>query len=66
MHTDKKSSPGIAQPRSGRGAGNVPERHSARGWRPRTTRAKAGIAAVAAVGATGLALALAVGPAGAT
>ena len=65
MHTDKKSSPGIAQARSGRGAGNGPERHRARGWRPRTTGAKAGIAAVAAVGATGLALALAVGPAGA-
>ena len=35
-------------------------------WRPRTTRAKAGLAAVAAVGATGLAVALAAGPAGAS
>ena len=35
-------------------------------WRPRTTRAKAGLAAVAAVGATALALALVAGPAGAS
>jgi hypothetical protein len=50
-----------------RGEGTEPAgRHRVRGWRPRTTRAKAGIAAVAAVGATGLALALAVGPAGAS
>src|ERR1700729_4591741 len=41
-------------------------RHRLRGWRPRTTRAKAGLAAVAAVGATGLALALVAGPAGAS
>jgi hypothetical protein len=40
-------------------------RHRVRGWRPRTTRAKAGLAAVAAVGAVALGLALAVGPAGA-
>ncbi len=65
MHTNENSSPETA--RTSSGAASAPsERHSARGWRPRTTRAKAGIAAVAAVGATGLALALAVGPAGAT
>ena len=49
------------------GAPSAPAgRHRLRGWRPRTTRAKAGLAAVAAVGATGLALALVAGPAGAS
>jgi hypothetical protein len=51
----------------GSGEANAPAgRHRVRGWRPRTTRAKAGLAAVAAVGATGLALALVAGPAGAS
>ncbi len=51
---------------SGSGEASAPAgRHRVRGWRPRTTRAKAGLAAVAAVGATGLALALVAGPAGA-
>jgi hypothetical protein len=59
------SSPGIAPDSPGSTAGNGPGRHRVRGWRPRTTRAKAGIAVVAAVGATGLALALVAGPAGA-
>ena len=64
MHTNGNSSSETAKPGSGKV--NAPAgRHRVRGWRPRTTRAKAGIAAVAAVGATGLALALAVGPAGA-
>ena len=49
----------------GAAAGPASSPHRARGWRPRTTRAKAGLAAVAAIGATALALALAVGPAGA-
>jgi len=65
MQTNANPSPETAGP--GSGEGNAPEgRHRARGWRPRTTRAKAGIAAVAAVGATALGLALAVGPAGAS
>jgi hypothetical protein len=51
----------------GSGEANAPAgRRRVRGWRPRTTRAKAGLAAVAAVGATGLALALVAGPAGAS
>jgi hypothetical protein len=59
------SSPGIAPDRPGSEAGNGPGRHHVRGWRPRTIRAKAGLAAVAAAGAAGLALALVAGPAGA-
>ncbi len=59
IHHPKAAEPGPGQPNARPAAVGV------RGWRPRTTRAKAGIAAVAAVGATGLALALAVGPAGA-
>jgi hypothetical protein len=58
------SSPGIAQDR-GSAARDGSGRHRVRGGRPRTTRAKAGLAAVAAVAATGLALALVAGPAGA-
>ena len=65
MNARGNSSPGIAPDSPGSTAGNGPGRHRVRGWRPRTTRAKAGIAAVAAVGATGLALALVAGPAGA-
>jgi hypothetical protein len=65
MHTSAKSSSETAGPGSG-GASAPAGRHRVRGWRPRTTRAKAGIAAVAAVGATGLALALVAGPAGAS
>ena len=65
MNTTENSSPGAAQDRGG-GASAPAGRHRVRGWRPRTTRAKAGLAAVAAVGATGLALALVAGPAGAT
>ena len=64
MNTTENSSPGAAQDRGG-GASAPAGRHRIRGWRPRTTRAKAGLAAVAAVGATGLALALVAGPAGA-
>jgi hypothetical protein len=64
MHTNENSSPETARTSSGEASAPA-ERRRARGWRPRTTGAKAGIAAVAAVGATGLALALAVGPAGA-
>jgi hypothetical protein len=56
------STPGIAQDHPGGAARDGPGRHRVRGWRPRTTRAKAGLAAVAAVGATGLAA----GPAGAS
>jgi len=65
MHTSAKSSSETAGPGSG-GPSAPAGRHRVRGWRPRTTRAKAGIAAVAAVGATGLALALVAGPAGAS
>jgi hypothetical protein len=60
------SSPGIVQDRAGGAARDGPGRHRVRGWHPRTSRAKAGLAAVAAVGATGLAVALAAGPAGAS
>ena len=64
MHTSAQSSPDTAGP--GSGEARAPAcRRRVRGWRPRTTRAKAGLAAVAAVGATGLALALVSGPAGA-
>jgi hypothetical protein len=41
-----------------RWARDGPSLHRVRWWRPRTTRAKAGIAAIAAVSVTGLALAL--------
>jgi hypothetical protein len=65
MQPNANPSPETTGP--GSGDGNAPAgRHRARGWRPRTTRAKAGLAAVAAVGATGLALALVAGPAGAS
>ena len=65
MNARGNSSPGIVQDRAGGAARDGPGRHRVRGWRPRTSRAKAGLAAVAAVGATGLAVALAAGPAGA-
>jgi hypothetical protein len=65
MNARGNSTPGIAQDRSGGAARDGPARHRVRGWRPRATRAKAGLAGVAAVGATGLAVALAAGPAGA-
>jgi hypothetical protein len=65
MHTSAKASSETAGPGSG-GSSTPAGRHRVRGWRPRTTRAKAGLAAVAAVGATGLALALVAGPAGAS
>ena len=64
MQSNANSSSGAAQDRAG-DAGAPAGRHRVRGWRPRTARAKAGLAAVAAVGATGLALALVAGPAGA-
>jgi hypothetical protein len=65
VNASKNSSPGMAQDRPGCAARDGPGRHRVRGWRLRTIRAKAGIAALATVGATGAALALAVGPAGA-
>jgi hypothetical protein len=61
---NRNSSPGMAQDHPGRWARDGPSLHHVRWWRPRTTRAKAGLAAVAAVGATGLALALVAGLAG--
>ena len=64
MNTTENSSPGAAKDRGG--GASAPAGRRLRGWRPRTTRAKAGLAAVAAVGATGLALALVTGPAGAS
>ena len=66
MNARGNSTPGIAQDHPGGAARDGPGRHRVREWRPRTTRAKAGLAAVAAVGATGLALALVAGPAGAS
>jgi len=65
MHTDGNPSPKPAEDTSG-GASGPAGRHRVLGWRPRTARAKAGLAVVAAAGATGLALALVAGPAGAT
>jgi hypothetical protein len=64
MDTSGNPSPETAEDTSG-GASAPAGRHRVRGWRPRTIRAKAGLAAVAALGATGLALALVTGPAGA-
>lgn len=58
MDIKRNSSPGLGQDHSGRWARDGPSLRRAWGWRPRTTRAKAGIAAVAAVSVTGLALAL--------
>jgi hypothetical protein len=65
MNANRNSSPEISRTRSGEASAPT-GRHRARGWRPRTIRAKAGIAALATVSATGLALALVVGPAGAS
>jgi hypothetical protein len=64
MHSNAKTSPGTAGPGSAEASAPAGRRRVL-GWRPRTARAKAGLAAVAAVGATGLALALVAGPAGA-
>jgi hypothetical protein len=64
MSTNVNPSPETAGPGSAEASAPA-SRHRTRGWRPRTARAKAGLAAVAAVGATGLALALVAGPAGA-
>jgi hypothetical protein len=64
MQTNGNPPPETAEERSAEASAPAGRRR-VRGWRPRTTRAKAGIAAVAAVGATGLALALVAGPAGA-
>ena len=64
MPTHSNSSPETAGPGSGEASAPA-GRHSVRGWRPRTPRAKISLAAVAAIGATALGLALAVGPAGA-
>ena len=65
MQTNANPSPEAAQDRAGQASAPA-GRHRGRGWRPRTTRAKAGLAAVAALAATGLALALVAGPAGAS
>ena len=61
---DIKNWPGTSQDQPGRETSGGPSLHRLRRCRPRTTRAKVGLAAVAAVGATGLALALAEGPSG--
>jgi hypothetical protein len=61
---NRNSPPGVVRERSGRWAADGPSLHRVRWWRPRTIRAKAGLAAVAAVSATGLALALLAGLAG--
>jgi hypothetical protein len=59
------SSPGIAQDHPDSSARDGPGRHRVRGGRPRTARVKAGLAVLGAVGASGVALALVAGPAGA-
>ena len=61
---NRNSSPGVAPHHSGRWARDGPSLHRARWWRPRTTRAKAGLAVIAVASAIGLVLALAVGVAG--
>ena len=66
MNTTENSSSGTAQDGSGGRRKDISGLHRVLGWRPHTTRAKAGVAAVAAVGATALALALVAGPAGAS
>jgi hypothetical protein len=58
---DIKNWRGTSQDQSGRAAGGGRRLHRLRRWRPRTTRARIGLAAVAVVGAAGLALALAQG-----
>ena len=58
---DIKNWRGTSQDQSGRAAGGGRRLHRLRRWRPRTTRARMGLAAVAVVGAAGLALALAQG-----
>jgi hypothetical protein len=64
MHTNGNTSPKTA--RAGSGDTSAPAgRRRARGWRPRTIRAKAGLAALATVSAAAVALALVAGPAGA-
>ena len=65
MNARGNSPPGIAQDRPGGGTRDTAGLHRALRWRPRTARAKAGLAALAAAGATGVALALVAGPAGA-
>jgi len=59
-----KNFPGTSQDQSGCPAGGGPSLHRLRSWRPRTTRAKVGLAAVAAGSAAGLVLALAEGLSG--
>ena len=61
---NRNSSPGMVQDSPARWARDGPGLHRILRWRPRTTRAKAGLAAVAAVAATGLVLALIAGLAG--
>jgi hypothetical protein len=58
VYINKDSLPGTGQDQSGLGARGGRSLVRARGWRLRTTRAKVGLAALAAVTATGLALAL--------
>jgi hypothetical protein len=65
MQTNGNPSSGTAEGTSGGASAAPAGHHRIRGWRPRTTRAKAGLAAIVALGATGLALALVTGPAGA-
>ena len=65
MNARRNSPPGITQDHPDSAARDGPGRHRARGWRPGTARLKAGLVAVAAVGATGVTLALAAGPSGA-
>jgi hypothetical protein len=65
MQSNADPSPESAQDRTGEATAPA-GRHRFRGWRPRTARAKAGLAALAVAAATGVGLALAVGPAGAS
>jgi hypothetical protein len=64
MYTNRKSSPKITRP--GSGEARAPAgRCRVRRWHPRTIRAKAGIAALATLSATAVALGLVAGPSGA-
>jgi hypothetical protein len=64
VDSKRNASPGMAQDHPGRWTRDNPSLHRVRWWRPRTTRAKAGLAVVAAVSAAGLALALVAGLSG--
>ena len=64
MDISKNSPAGVVHDHSGRWVRDGPRLHRILGWRPRTIRAQAGLALLAAVSVGGLALAVVVGLAG--